>query len=183
MAPARSKSGRKQDAEQLRPQRLSNRVDLNAEVRLDLPQRRHPIRLSSSTDHSRMSSSFSSASARRISSAARTARRASSSCTTGMPKTAITASPMNFSTVPPWASSTVFMRSKYRDMTPRSDSGSSRSPRPVEPLTSQKTIVTVLRTSRAGADGTSSPAPHSEQNLAPSGFSCSQFGQAVTVSV
>ena len=33
-----------------------------------------------------------------------TARRASSSCTPGTPKTAITASPMNFSTVPPWRS-------------------------------------------------------------------------------
>ena len=37
----------------------------------------------------------------RISTAARTARRASSSCTFGIPKTDITASPMNFSTVPP----------------------------------------------------------------------------------
>ena len=35
------------------------------------------------------------------SSAARTARSASSSCATGAPQTAITASPMNFSTVPP----------------------------------------------------------------------------------
>ena len=37
-------------------------------------------------------------------SAARTARSASSSCATGTPNTAITASPMNFSTVPPYAS-------------------------------------------------------------------------------
>ena len=37
----------------------------------------------------------------RISAAARTARSASSSRTVGTPKTAITASPMNFSTVPP----------------------------------------------------------------------------------
>ena len=35
------------------------------------------------------------------SSAARTARSASSSCATGAPQTAMTASPMNFSTVPP----------------------------------------------------------------------------------
>jgi hypothetical protein len=40
-------------------------------------------------------------SASRIASAARTARSGSSSCATGAPKTAITASPMNFSTVPP----------------------------------------------------------------------------------
>jgi hypothetical protein len=38
------------------------------------------------------------------SSAARTARSASSSFATGAPQTAITASPMNFSTVPPYRS-------------------------------------------------------------------------------
>ena len=43
---------------------------------------------------------MSSASAVRISAAARTARSASSSRTVGMPKTAITASPMNFSIGP-----------------------------------------------------------------------------------
>ena len=36
--------------------------------------------------------------------AARTDRSASSSRATGVPQTAITASPMNFSTVPPWRS-------------------------------------------------------------------------------
>jgi len=41
----------------------------------------------------------------RIASAARTARSGSSSWETGAPKTAITASPMNFSTVPPCRSS------------------------------------------------------------------------------
>ena len=40
----------------------------------------------------------------RISTAARTARSASSSWTCGIPKTAIAASPTNFSTVPPWRS-------------------------------------------------------------------------------
>ena len=65
-----------------------------------------PVRTASSMPNSRRSSSFSSASASRSSAAARTARRASSSCTTGTPKTAITASPMNFSTVPPWCSRT-----------------------------------------------------------------------------
>ncbi len=45
-----------------------------------------------------------SAIAARISDAARTARSASSSCDTGIPKTAMTASPTNFSTVPPWRS-------------------------------------------------------------------------------
>jgi len=54
----------------------------------------------------------SSGNASRISQAARTARTASSSCTTGTPNTAITASPMNFSTDPPCASTIVFIRSK-----------------------------------------------------------------------
>ena len=70
--------------------------------------------------------------------------------------------------------------SKYRDITVRSDSGSSRSPRAVEPVTSQNTTVTVLRTSREGATGASSFVPHSEQNFAPSAFPCPQFGQSTT---
>ncbi len=47
-----------------------------------------------------------------MSAAARTARKASSSWTTGTPKTAITASPMNFSTVPPWRSIAARIESK-----------------------------------------------------------------------
>ena len=47
------------------------------------------------------SASFNSSIASRILNPARTARSASSSCATGAPKTAITASPTNFSTVPP----------------------------------------------------------------------------------
>ena len=50
--------------------------------------------------------------AARISTAARQARRASSSCTCGTPNTAITASPMNFSTEPPCDSTIAFIRSK-----------------------------------------------------------------------
>ena len=50
--------------------------------------------------------------ASRISSAALQARRASSSCIWGTPKTAMTASPMNFSTVPSWDSTIPFMHSK-----------------------------------------------------------------------
>ena len=49
----------------------------------------------------------------RIASAARTARSGSSSCATGAPKTAITASPMNFSTVPPRRSSSWRSRAWY----------------------------------------------------------------------
>jgi len=47
---------------------------------------------------------FSSSKALRIPRAARTARAGSSSWAVGTPKAAITASPMNFSTVPPSAS-------------------------------------------------------------------------------
>jgi hypothetical protein len=48
--------------------------------------------------------------ASRIFNAARTARSASSSCAVGAPKTAMTASPMNFSTVPPKCSISCFTR-------------------------------------------------------------------------
>ncbi len=51
------------------------------------------------------SSSPSSTAKSRIASAARTARSGSSSCAVGAPKSAMTASPMNFSTVPPRRSS------------------------------------------------------------------------------
>ena len=52
------------------------------------------------------------ATASRSSVAARSARSASSSWSVGIPKTAITASPMNFSTVPPWRSRAVRASSK-----------------------------------------------------------------------
>ena len=81
----------------------------------------------------------------RISAAARTARNASSSCTRGIPNTAITASPMNFSTVPPWRSIIARISSKYRLITASSASGSSSSPSAVEPVTSQNSTVTTLR--------------------------------------
>ena len=58
----------------------------------------------------RTSRFVSSAAQSRIASAARTARSGSSSCATGAPKTAITASPMNFSTVPPNRSSSARRR-------------------------------------------------------------------------
>jgi hypothetical protein len=63
-----------------------------------------PMRTSSSGLPSDCSRLFSSARRFRIPSAARIARAGSSSCATGTPKTAMTASPMNFSTVPPRAS-------------------------------------------------------------------------------
>ena len=55
----------------------------------------------------------SSATALTRSSAARTARSASPSVATGVPHTAITASPMNFSTTPPYRMITVRATRKY----------------------------------------------------------------------
>jgi hypothetical protein len=60
------------------------------------------------------------------------------------------ASPMYFSIVPPWPSSTGFIAEKYSASTSRNASLSSRSPSSVEPFRSQKTTVTVLRISWGG---------------------------------
>ena len=57
---------------------------------------------------------------------------------------------------------------------PRTASGSVDSPSAVEPVTSQKTTVTVLRTS-SGGSAAMSAAPHSRQNFARSGFSAAQL--------
>jgi hypothetical protein len=94
-----------------------------------------------------------------------------------MPNTAITASPMNFSTLAPWRSRTPRAVSKYRDISLRVASGSSRSPSAVDPVTSQKSTDTVLRTSRAGVS-LSSGEPQLEQNRAPASFSLPQLGHA-----
>jgi hypothetical protein len=59
-------------------------------------------------------------------------------------------------------------------MTWRSDSGSRRPPRAVEPVTSAKRTVTVFRTSRARAGGKAEPQP--PQKRKPSGLSCPQLG-------
>ena len=71
-----------------------------------------PVRAATVTPQDRWNSWFSSSSVSRSSAAARTARSASSSWRRGTPKTATTASPMNFSTVPPWRPSTTFVSSK-----------------------------------------------------------------------
>ena len=131
-----------------------------------------PIRIVSSTPQDGEISAFSSSSASRISKLARTARSASSSCTNGIPNTAMTASPMNFSTVAPCRSSTRRIPSKKRACTRRSDSGSSRSPNPVEPARSAKTTVTIFRTSWPAAPLSARGAPHDRQKRASSGFRC-----------
>ena len=83
--------------------------------------------------------------ASRIRTAARSARNASSSCATGTPNTATTASPMNFCTVPPYDSTIAFIPLKYATRSSSSASGSRDSAKAVEPTTSQNTTVTVLR--------------------------------------
>jgi hypothetical protein len=71
-----------------------------------------PVRVRKRTPHVCSSSSFSRPSAVRISAAARTARTASSSWSCGTPNTAMISSPMNFSIVPPWRSTTRRISSK-----------------------------------------------------------------------
>ena len=127
-----------------------------------------PVRRRSETPYARSSSSFSVPSESRSSAAARSARSASSSWTTGTPNAAITASPMNFSNVPPCRSRHALATSKKLAITRRNDSGSSRSPSAVEPVTSAKSTVTVFRTSRPAAP--SNLPPQWLQNRAPSGF-------------
>ena len=68
---------------------------------------------------------------------ARTARSASPSSVTGVPQTAITASPMNFSTTPPYRPTTVRATAKYSDSNSRTASGSRDSDNGVNPTTSQ----------------------------------------------
>jgi hypothetical protein len=95
----------------------------------------------------------SSAIQRWIASAARTARSASSSCATGAPNTAITASPMNFSTVPPYRSISLFAAAWNGRSAARTSSGSARSERAVKPTRSTKSTETTFRSSRAAGGG------------------------------
>jgi hypothetical protein len=82
----------------------------------------------------------------------------------------MTASPTNFSTVPPCRSRAVRIDSCQRASTRRSDSGSSRSPSGVESTMSQKSSVTVLRTARGAAGSATSGAAQPEQKRASSAF-------------
>ena len=94
----------------------------------------------------------------------------------------MTASPMNFSTVPPWRSTITFAVSKYRAITRRRLSGSIRSPSAVEPVTSQKRTVTTLRVSRT-TPGSGRAAPQESQKRAPFRFSAPQLGQTTMARV
>ena len=85
------------------------------------------------------------------SSAARTARSASPSAAVGVPHTAMTASPMNFSTTPPYRPITVRATSKYRDSSSRTASGSRASASGVNPTTSQNSTEHTRRSATGPA--------------------------------
>ncbi len=93
-----------------------------------------------------------------------------------MPNTAIAASPMNFSTTPPWRSTMVLTRSNERVRRPRSVSGSICSPMAVDPTRSQKRTVTVLRDSALAAAATSA-APQDCRTANRPGSRSPQVGQ------
>ena len=86
----------------------------------------------------------------------RTARSASPSAATGVPHTAITASPMNFSTTPPYRVITVRATPKYSDSSSRTASGSRASDRGVNPATSQNSTE---QTRRSATGPAAAPAP------------------------
>ncbi len=77
---------------------------------------------------------------------------------------------MNFSTVPPWRSSTVRISRKNRVITSRIDSGSSRSASGVESATSQKTTVTVFRAPCGAGPSAGSGLAQDMQNRARAGL-------------
>jgi len=88
------------------------------------------------------------------SSAARTGRSASPSVAAGVPQTAITASPMNFSTTPPYRPMTVRAAAKYRDSSSRTASGSRASDIGVKPTTSQHSTEQTRRSATGAVTGT-----------------------------
>ena len=104
-----------------------------------------------------------------IRSALKTARCASSSWATGAPYTAITASPMNFSTVPPKRSISRRTRAWYVASVSWTSSGSARSNRDVNSTRSQNRVVTTLRSSR-DRPSASSALPQAAQECAACGL-------------
>lgn len=129
-----------------------------------------PIRISSRTPTASSRRALNPVSASRIARAAEAALRASSSRTVGTPKTAITASPMNFSTVPPCSSIRSRIRSNQRSVTDRRVSASSAPESAVEPTRSQKRTVTTLRPVGLAVTGPGAHGlPQEGQNRAPGG--------------
>ena len=80
-----------------------------------------------------------------------------------------TASPMNFSTTPPWLSIWVRAIAAYAESIVSTSSGSADSEVAVNPTRSQNRAVTTLRSSATWRAGdASSGEPHPLQNLDPS---------------
>ena len=109
-------------------------------------------------------------------SAARTARSGSSSCDWGTPNTAITASPMNFSTVPPNAAAACDSSLYTSASSARRCSASTRIASSVEPARSANSTVASLRSSPP-ADAGVSGRPQLGQKRAPSGTALPHAGQ------
>jgi hypothetical protein len=80
-----------------------------------------------------------------VASPARTARSASSSCASGTPKAAMTASPANFSTVPPCVTMQCETWSKKRETRRRTISGSTSATSSVDETRSTNRTVASLR--------------------------------------
>ena len=135
-----------------------------------------PMRMESSPPARAASCALRAARRRCIASAHRMARTGSSSCATGAPNAATTASPMNFSTVPPNRSISSAIASKKGRSTARRSSGSRRAAISVEAVRSAKSMVTTLRSStctRTAADG-SRGEPQLPQKRLPGRFSVPQ---------
>src|SRR5215211_9038023 len=89
-----------------------------------------------------------------IESAARTARSASSSCAVGTPNAAMTASPANFSTIPPCETTHCWTRSKYCCTRRRATSGSVPETSAVDPTRSTNRTVASLRSTPTSVETT-----------------------------
>ena len=142
-----------------------------------------PMRMASSRPDRSRNRSFRSSRRRCIARAVLMARSGSSSCATGAPNTATTASPMNFSTVPPYRPISSAIASKKGDSTARRSSGSSSDASSVDAVRSANRTVTSLRSaSSAGgapaARGVSPrAAPQLPQNRFAGGFVVPHLGQ------
>ena len=118
-----------------------------------------PTRRLNSRPRRGASSSLRIASSSSSSAAALAARSASSSWSVGRPKIAMTASPTNFSTVPPWRSIVPRIAANACPTADRTTSASAASPSAVEPTMSAKRTVTVRRDSLSAARCSASRLP------------------------
>src|SRR5436190_1124660 len=114
-----------------------------------------------------------------ISHAARTARSMSFPCATGAPNTAIVASPMCLSTVPPDRAIAPSTSSKKRPRSRCTSSASISDVSFVKPARSAKSTATGRRSPAAGAAASATRAPHCGQKRADAGNAAPQSTQAV----